>query len=85
VVDYKSVEAIAYVVFGLGFLFFLFGGHTAIAVIWKAKAQIARDRRREAEARAKEAKYKALGNDPAVRPAPTEPRYGSSDGRESMY
>ena len=81
--DSEFVGAIAAVVVALGFMFFFFNGHKAVAAIWVAKAQIARDRRREAEARAKEAKYKALGKEAVTRT--TEPRYGSSDGRESMY
>ena len=64
----------------LGFMFFFFDGHEAIAAIWIAKADIARNRRREAKARAKEAKYKALIH--KVEEHRAEPSYRAFDDRE---
>lgn len=66
----------------LALIFFFFDGHEAVAAIWLAKAKIATERRREAEARAKEARYKALGKEAIMRT--TEPRYRPLDDQESQ-
>lgn len=79
--DNGAIGVIVSGVVVLAMMFFFFGGHNAIATIWIAKAEIARDRRREAQARAKEAKYKALGKE--VLAHSTEPPYKPFNDQDS--